>query len=421
MNDAARDLLAYINASPTPFHAVLETERRLQAAGYTRLSEADVWQLQPGVRHYVIRSEGSVIAFELGSRDPVESGFRIVGAHTDSPNLRLKPLPERKAPAADQFVVEPYGGVLVYTWFDRDCSLAGRVRVQDPDGSERTVIVDAKRPLLRIPSLAIHLQPEIREQGFNPNNQEHLHPVVGLGGYTTLFDVLADQLGDARRIIGHDLMLYDVQPAVLSGAQEDFVHAARLDNLGSCHAALSALLEADDPADFTRVAALWDHEEVGSRSAEGAGGPFLGDVLLRIAGQPEALRRAIASSLLVSADMAHAVHPNYAARHDPEHRPMLGGGPVIKWNANESYTSDAVTGGFFAICCERAGVTPQHFSSRNDMRCGSTIGPISASGLGVRSVDVGNPMLSMHSAREMCASADVPQMIRVLRAFYDAL
>jgi aspartyl aminopeptidase len=366
-----------------------------------------------------VRSEGSIIAFEVGTDDVTEAGFRMVGAHTDSPNLRLKPLAERHAPGADQFVVEPYGGVLVYTWFDRDCGLAGRVRVRDADGSERTVLVDVRRSLLRVPSLAIHLQPEVREQGFKPNAQEHLHPLIGIDGATRLFDVLEDQLGGAEAILGHDLMLYDLQPSTLSGVADDFVHAPRLDNLGSCHAALAALLEADGPTPFSRIAALWDHEEVGSRSAEGAGGPFLADVLLRLSGHPEAMRRAIANSLLVSADMAHAVHPNYATRHDPEHRPLLGGGPVIKWNANESYTSDAVTGGFFATCCARAGVSPQHFSSRNDMRCGSTIGPISASGLGVRSVDVGNPMLSMHSVREMCATADVPQMIGALRAFYE--
>ena len=357
----------------------------------------------------------------MGTEDPASTGFRVVGAHTDSPNLRLKPLPERAAAGANQFVIEPYGGVLLYTWFDRDCPLAGRVQVRAGDGSERTVIVDVGRPMLRVPSLAIHLQPEIREKGFKPNAQDHLHPLLSLGDRVTLAEVLADQIEPGEVIIGHDLMLYDVQPSSLSGMGEAFVHAPRLDNLASCHAGLTALLAGSGPAAFTRVAAFWDHEEVGSRSAEGAGGPFLADVLLRITGDAEALRRAVAHSLLVSADMAHAVHPNYAGKHDPEHRPLLGQGPVIKWNANESYTSDAVTGGFFVTLCERVGVTPQHFSSRNDMRCGSTIGPIAASGLGIRSVDVGNPMLSMHSAREMCAAADVPQMIRVMQALYETL
>ena len=217
-------------------------------------------------------------------------------------------------------------------------------------------------------------------------------------------------------------MLYDTQPAALSGADESFVHAARLDNLGSCHAGLTALLAGGEgAAPFTRVLALWDHEEVGSRSVQGAAGPFLRDVITRLAGGPESLRRALANSTLISADMAHAVHPNYAGRHDAEHRPQLGGGPVIKWNANQSYSSDADTGGLFASLCERVGVTPQHYSHRNDMRCGSTIGPITAAVVGMRSVDVGNPMLSMHSCREMCAAADVPLMIQVMSAWYETL
>jgi len=420
MNDAARDLLAYIDASPTPYHAVRESARRLDAAGYSELFEDAAWDVQPGALHYVVRSEGSLIAFQAGTEPPAEGGFRIVGAHTDSPNLRLKPLPERTAHGTAQLVIEPYGGVLLYTWFDRDCSLAGRVRVRDADGSERVALVDLKRPVLVVPSLAIHLQGEIREQGFKPNAQEHLHPLVGLEGEFTLLALLGDALGGPAEILGHDLMLYDVQPSCLSGASEEFVRAPRLDNLASCHAGLSALTStggAGEAGRATRMIALWDHEEVGSSSAEGAAGPFLRDVLSRLAGGGEGLRRAIARSLLVSADMAHAVHPNYAMHHDPEHRPLLGRGPVVKWNANESYTSDAVTGGLFASWCRAAGVQPQHFSSRNDFRCGSTIGPITAAGLGIRSVDVGNPMLSMHSCREMCAAADVPGMIDVMRVF----
>jgi len=420
MPDAVQDLLAYIDASPTPYHAVAETARRLEEAGWPRLEETEAWQVAPGARGYVVRAEGSIIAFELGTGAPAEHGLAMVGAHTDSPNLRVKPLGVRQAAGTRQLTIEPYGGLLQYTWFDRDCSLAGRIRVRGPDGEPRTVLVDLERPLLRVPSLAIHLNREIHEVGFKPNAQKHLMPLLALGDGPTFDDVLDEALADERAtsgdVLAHDLMLYDVQGATLSGADEAFVHASRLDNLASCHAALTALLRAASaqavPAG--RLIAFWDHEEVGSQSVAGARSAFLRDVLSRLAGGGEALRRTTARSMLVSADMAHGVHPNYAELHDGEHMPLLGKGPVIKWNVNQSYTSDAVTGGHFVEHCRRVGVKPQFYSHRNDLRCGTTIGPLAAAHLGVRTVDVGNPMLSMHSCREMCAADDHEPMIRVL-------
>ncbi|MDJ0521766.1 MAG: M18 family aminopeptidase [Planctomycetota bacterium] len=427
MTDAVQDLLRYIDASPTPYHAVAETARRLEEAGWTRLDEGRTWDPVPGLKGYVVRAEGSIIAFHLGSDSPAETGMRLIGAHTDSPNLRLKPQPERTAHGTRQLTVETYGGLLHYTWFDRDCSLAGRVQLRDANDDVRTVLVDLERPLLRVSSLAIHLNREVYESGFKPNAQQHMHPLLSLEGGPSYADLLDEALADHGAthddVLAHDLMLYDVQNAELSGADEAFVHAARLDNLASCHAALTALLrlaETDAVPTCGRLIALWDHEEVGSRSVAGARGAFLRDVLSRLTGGGEPLRRAVAGSLLVSADMAHGVHPNYAERHDPDHMPTLGGGPVVKWNVNQSYTSDAVTAGHFVACAKRAGVTPQHYSHRNDLRCGSTIGPIAAAEVGIRTVDVGNPMLSMHSCREMSAAADHEPMIRCMAAHLES-
>jgi aspartyl aminopeptidase len=438
MQEPVADLLGFIDRSPTPYHAVASAVVRLEADGYRRLEESELWTLSAGDRRFVSRGGGSLAAFEVGARTPSEAGFRIVGAHTDSPNLRVKPKPDVRAHGLHQLAVESYGGVLLHTWLDRDLSLAGRVTLRDGRGI-RTELIDFARPLLRVPSLAIHLYRELSQEGLKLNAQKHLVPVIGLttsDEESTLTRLLARELAagggstpDEATILAYDLMAYDVQPASLSGADGEFIHAARLDNLASSHAGLSALVEAGTlgPSDCTRVVVLYDHEEVGSRSSTGAGGTFLSDVLERIAvateeanggGKEQAFARATSRSWLVSADMAHAVHPNYADRHEPGHRPRLGAGPVIKTNANQSYATDAESAGFFAALCERVGVSPQNFVTRSDLGCGSTIGPISAARVGIRTVDVGNPMLSMHSCREMAASADVAPMILVLTEFF---
>lgn len=435
MQEPVADLLGFIDRSPTPYHAVVEAVTRLEASGYERLEESALWSLETGDRRYVIRGGGSLAAFEVGAGSPAHAGFRIVGAHTDSPNLRIKPNPDVRAHGLHQLAVEIYGGALLHTWLDRDLSLAGRVTLVDGAGST-TELVDFARPLLRVPSLAIHLYRELSQEGLKLNAQKHLVPLLGLDQDRTLASLLAEQLSmdggatvEASDILAYDLMAYDVQAAACSGANDEFIHAARLDNLASSHAALCALQSsgAKGPADCTRVVVLYDHEEVGSRSSQGAGGTFLGDSLLRIAiaassdseetGGQE-LARATSHSWLISADMAHAIHPNYADRHEPGHRPKLGAGPVIKTNANQSYATDAESAGFFAALCKRVGVTPQNFVTRSDLGCGSTIGPISAARVGIRTVDVGNPMLSMHSCREMAASADVAPMIAVLEEFF---
>lgn len=433
MADLVLDLLDYIRASPTPYHVVAESVRRLTAAGFTPLRGEDEWSLGPGDRRWVSRHDGSLVAFEIGTESPTTGGFRVVGAHTDSPNLRLKPLPETTSHGCVQLGVEPYGGLLLHTWLDRDLSVAGRVLWLE-DGSMRSALIDFARPLLRIPNLAIHLQREVREEGVKLNPQLHAAPLLGLSEGTHFSDLLAAELRAASgtdiappQVLSSDLMLYDTQPPALGGAERELILAPRLDNQASCHAGLVALLRA--PAELprcTRVLVLYDHEEVGSRSARGAAGPLLAEVLARIVaavkgGAPQGIERALAGSLMISADMAHAVHPNYADRHEPGHRPRLGRGPVLKTNAGQAYATDADSGALFTALCRDAGIEPQHFVVRSDMACGSTIGPITAARLGIRTVDAGNPMLSMHSCREMAGAADVAPMIEVLARFYAGL
>jgi aspartyl aminopeptidase len=420
-----RDLLAFIEAAPTPYHAVSEVGERLSKAGFRRLSERDSWLLAPGERGFVVRGGGSIAAFRLGKKSPAEAGFVIVGAHTDSPNLRLKPNAAFAANGYEQLSVEVYGGVLFSTWLDRDLGLAGRVVLED--GSARLVRLPGA--FCRVPSLAIHLNREVNSSGLTLNAQTQLLPLAALeleAGGLELGERIASAAGDGvtpSAIRGSDLCLFDTQAPALGGARNELIFSARLDNLTSCHAALSALLGSGDAADATRVVVLYDHEEVGSETAIGAGSQFLESVLTRLLACYDAaadgFARAIAGSLLVSADMAHAVHPNYPDKHDKQHRPLLGKGPVLKVNVGQRYATDGPTAARFLAACARVGVEPQHFVSRNDMGCGSTIGPIAAAGLGLRTVDVGGPMLSMHSCRELAASADVPVMIRVLTALFD--
>ncbi len=434
MDDRVVDLMAFLDRSPTPYHAVAESVRRLEAAGFRPLREEDPWSLDPDSRRYVVRAEGSLVAFQAGRESPAEAGFRILGAHTDSPNLRLKPLPDRTAEGYRQLAVEVYGAPLLHSWLDRELSLAGRVSFRAPGepgrSALRTALVDFRRPLLRVPSLAIHLQRELHQEGLKLNAQQHLAPLLGLADAPVLAELLAGELRaagtaaiEAADVMAFDLMAYDVQGAEVVGARGEFVCSPRLDNLASCHAAVTALVESASASlgAGTRMVVLYDHEEVGSRSAQGAAGTLLSDALERAVagykdGARQGLSRAAARSLLISVDMAHAVHPNYADRHEPEHRPRVGQGPVIKVNANQHYASDAETAARFAALCRDADVRPQHFVVRSDLACGSTIGPISAARVGIRTVDVGSPMLAMHSCRELAGSADVAPMIEVLSA-----
>lgn len=417
----AQDLLEYIDASPTPFHAIGETITRLAAEGYRPLDERAPWDVSAGDKVYVVRGGGSLAAFHIGSAPAPDAGFHLVGAHSDSPNLRIKPNPELTRAGCGQLGVEPYGGVLLHTWLDRDLSLAGRVLLAD--GSAR--LVDFGRELLRVPSLAIHLNRKVNTEGLKLNAQKHMAPVVMLDDLESmdLRVLLAEELGNIQEkdVLAWDLMAYDVQPARRSGLSREFIHAGRIDNLASCHAGLTALVSAKSVAEITRGLVLYDHEEVGSRSAQGAASDFLRSCLQRLCGDcSEDYHRAIAKSFLISADMAHAVHPNYMDRHEPKHQPKLGQGPVVKINVNQSYATDGESWAHFEAWAREAEVSTQRFVVRSDLGCGSTIGPITAAELGIRTVDVGNPMLSMHSCREVAAAADVPKMIDVLKRFFEA-
>lgn len=424
--DAADDLLSYIAASPTPWHCVAETVRRLESAGYRALDERERWKVGPGDKVYVVRGGSSILALELGTAPPAQGGFRLIGAHTDSPNLRVKPRGQSSAHGMHQLAVETYGGVLLHTWLDRDLSIAGRVMLRS-DSAVVPALVRFDRPMARVASLAIHLDRSVNDEGLKLNAQNHMAPLMALasGGELSLNELLAEAAGvTPDAVLGYDLCLYDVVPPARGGARGELLFAPRLDNQASCHAALSALLESKGSSIATRGIALYDHEECGSTSAQGATSPFLGDVLERLARASDegsdAHARAMARSFLISADMAHGLHPNYADKHEPAHRPMLGAGPVLKSNSNQRYATDGEGWARFASWCARAEVVPQHFVTRSDLACGSTIGPLSAARLGVRTVDIGNPMLSMHSCREMAAAADVAPMIAVMRAFFES-
>lgn len=417
----ADDLLAFIDASPTPYHAVAEASARLASAGFSELDLTDDWS--PGGAAFVA-SGGALVAWVAPEGDPARP-LRIIGAHTDSPNLRVKPRPDITAAGFRQLDVEPYGGLLLNSWLDRDLGLAGRAVIRSGPGTLTTRLFRDDRPLLRVPQLAIHLDREINERGLLLNRQQHMTPVWGLGAGSDgdFTSWLADSLGvDPADIMGWDAMCHDTLPAGFLGVNEELISAPRLDNLCSCFGAISALIGVGDvAAGVVPLVALFDHEEVGSTSATGAGSTLLRDVLDRLTatrgGTSDDLVRACAASLCLSADMAHGTHPNYPDRHEPNHHITLGGGPVIKTNLNLRYATDAETGARFRLLCERIGVPVQEYSHRNDLPCGTTIGPLTAAGVGVPTVDVGMAQLSMHSIRELMASGDVAMMVEVFSAW----
>ncbi len=421
--------LKYLDDSPSPFHAAFRAARILEGSGFRPLDErAAPGPLPPGTRAYVRRG-GSLVAFQVGSAPPVEAGFRILCAHTDSPNLRIKPQPVQRDHGWVRLGVEPYGGVILATWTDRDLGIAGRVAVRRGEGIAH-LLVDLREPLCRIPNIAIHLNRKVNQEGLKLNAQTDLPAVLALEGESEgdpFLELLAEELDeDAEALLAWDLGLFDLTPASLGGRGQEFVHSARLDNLASCHAGLEGLLAActdEAPPPHTAVLALFDHEEVGSRTARGADSRLLQSLLQRVVDQAEArgpggLDRAIAHSWLISADMAHAVHPAFSDRHDPEHMPKLGQGPVLKQNVNARYTTEADTAARFVRLCEEVEAPYQWFVTRSDLACGSTVGPMVAANLGIASMDVGNPMLSMHSAREMAGTRDHGYLVDVVGAFY---
>ena len=420
-------LLNFIQASPTPFHAVEQMAAILDENCFQRLNESEAWGLEAQTgKFYVTRNDSSIIAFTLGS-DPVEHGFRMVGAHTDSPCLKVKPNPEITKNCYFQLGVEVYGGVLLNTWFDRDLSLAGRVNYVTPDGAVGSTLIDFEQAIATIPSLAIHLDSQANEER-TVDKQKHMPPVLmkmpdGNGDHKpdfreVLLHFLARQQPELKieKVLDYELSFYDVQAPAVIGLHQDFVASARLDNLLSCYTEIMALLKADSKQNCLLVCN--DHEEVGSTSAAGAQGSFLKSVLERLCSSSENFARSMDQSMMISVDNAHGIHPNYADKHDDNHGPILNQGPVIKTNANQRYASNSETSAAFRYLCEEADVPVQSFVVRSDMACGSTIGPITASEIGVRTVDVGVPTFAMHSIRELAGRWDAFYLYRVLREYF---
>ena len=424
----AQDLLHFIDASPSPWHAVHSIEQRLLAQGFAALHEAERWKLETGGRYYVVRGGASIIAFKLGQKPLEETGFRMIGAHTDSPGLRLKTHAAHSSDGLVRLGVEVYGGPILATFTDRDLSLAGRVNIRTANGFD-TRLLKFDTPLVRLPNLAIHMNREVNEQGLKLNKQTELPLLFGathekLSAREQFLEYLASASGvSANEILIYELNVFDTQPGTFWGAEQEFIANSQLDNLASCHAALTAMLATDNPA-ATAICAFFDHEEVGSESATGAGGSFATDVIDRISlcldMDEEAQHCAAAKSFFISADMAHAYQPNFPNAYEPNHHVMVNAGPVIKTNSNQRYSTNAETAARFMKLCESASIPFQHYTHRTDLGCGSTIGPIIASRLGVASVDVGSPMWAMHSLRESAGVQDVGYMIAVMKAVFSS-
>ncbi|NBM17788.1 M18 family aminopeptidase [Streptomyces sp. GC420] len=415
-------LFSFLAASPTPYHAVANAARRLEEAGFRQARETDAWDGGPGGK-YVLRG-GAIIAWYVPEGAAPETPFRIVGAHTDSPNLRVKPQPDMGSAGWRQIAVEIYGGPLLNSWLDRDLGIAGRLTLRD--GSSR--LVDVDRPLLRVPQLAVHLDRSVNTDGLKLDRQRHLQPVWGLGSVHEgdLIHFLEDEAGLERdSVAGWDLMTHSVEPPAYLGRDRELVAGPRMDNLLSVHAGTAALTAAASRTGLTSIPVLaaFDHEENGSQSDTGADGPLLGNVLERSVlsrgGTLEDRARALAGTVCLSCDTGHAVHPNYGERHDPTHHPVVNGGPILKVNVNQRYATDGSGRAVFVEACERAGVPWQTFVSNNAMPCGTTIGPITAARHGIRTVDIGAAILSMHSARELCGAEDPYLLANAMTAFLE--
>jgi aspartyl aminopeptidase len=413
--------MSFISQSPTPFHAVASMVSELNIAGYQKLDGAKDWNVEPGGRYYITRNDSTIVAFQLPKKDAVQR-MHMVGADTDSPCLKVKPNPEIQSKGYQQLGVEVYGGALLHPWFDRDLSLAGRVVGRNADGKILSYLVDFKRPVACIPSLAIHLDREANK-GHSVNPQTDLPVLLGqaLGDDFNLRCVLADELKangiDIDQVIDYELSFYDVQAPALVGLKQEFLAAARLDNLLSCYMGLTAMLAST--TDQGTLLICNDHEEVGSQSAEGANGSFLMSVLQRIYPTPKILHQVLEASTFISADNAHGVHPNFSAKHDDQHGPKLNQGPVIKVNANQRYATNAITSALVKELAAQINLPIQTFVVRSDMGCGSTIGPITAAQLGVRTLDLGVPTFAMHSIRELAGSADAHITHKLLKQFFE--
>eukprot|EP00927_Polykrikos_kofoidii_P054788 TRINITY_DN4915_c0_g1_i1.p1 TRINITY_DN4915_c0_g1~~TRINITY_DN4915_c0_g1_i1.p1 ORF type:complete len:478 (+),score=104.35 TRINITY_DN4915_c0_g1_i1:71-1504(+) len=454
MAEFAGEFKAFIDAAPTPFHVCTESIAKLKAQGFSELREDTAWAkgglVKPGGKYYYTRNMSTLVAFTVGEKFAAGGGFKVVGAHTDSPVLKLKPASKKSSHGYMQVNVEVYGGGLWHTWFDRELGLAGSVIVAEPGGGFKRKLVRIQSPLLRVPTLCIHLQSADERAQFAPNKETHLQPILAMVEDTLnkakaptdksagtegdrrhapeLLALLAGELGcEPQAIQDFELSLCDTQGGQFWGLRKEFFSSPRLDNQIHCFTGLMALLRhaSSGLADDSDVSMLccFDHEEVGSESACGAGSTVMQEAIQRVAGcfangDEELYKVSIRKSLLVSADVAHAVHPNYAGKHEANHLPLLNGGTVLKTNDNQRYATNAETGFFLRELARRAGVETQEFMVKNDCPCGTTIGPIIAAKVGIRTVDIGVPSLSMHSIRETIGVADITSNYQLLATFY---
>lgn len=414
--DFNEGLLGFLDASPTPFHATANMAGMFANAGFIELSEKQMWNLEAGKKYFVTRNDSSIIAFTYPKN---VKEYLVVGTHTDSPNLKLKPNPIIKDASIVRFAVEPYGGLLLNPWFDRSLGLAGRINFSDSSKKIQSVLIDVNKSLAMIPSLAIHLDSKAN-QDRTINKQTDISPVVTCNvdfDFDLFLKNELKKLGimDVEEIFAHELSLYDIQKASYVGLEDDFIASARLDNLLSCYVGMLSICSIPDDKAMLFIAN--DHEEVGSDSTSGAGGNFLESTLKRMFPAHEEYMAMVRSSMMVSADNAHAIHPNYPDRHDERHAPYINKGVVIKVNSNQRYASNATTIANFLANAKEAKEPIQKFVTRSDMGCGTTIGPITATRIGIDTIDIGLPTWGMHSIREMAGSDDAYSLYKILLGF----
>lgn len=422
MTVLAEDLISFLDKSPTAYHATANITEVLDRYGFKRLCEKDSWKLEPAGKYYVVRNDSAVAAFICGKESVADVGLRLIGAHTDSPSLKIKMCAEKKSGGLHKITTEVYGGPIINTWFDRDLSIAGRVMVRR-DGCWKSELLDFVFPVAVLPNLAIHLNREVNK-GFEFNRQNHLSPVFSdendeenrlLNEVASFFDVEKDDIGEA------DLFFYDTQKGSFTGFDSEFICSGRLDNLSMCHSILTAIAESEG-RDETIVGFFFDNEEIGSATLQGAASSFPEDVISRITlglgGDQQDIFRVKASSIQISADGAHAVHPNFTDKHDSSYAPVINGGPAIKMSSTFRYATTAETATFFMNLCKTADVPFQKMINRSDVPSGSTIGPITSARLGIKTVDVGSPTLAMHSVRETVGTKDHYYMTEALKKFF---
>ena len=424
MENYVNELIDFINDSPTAFQATENIVKQLQESGFIELLEKDKWNLEKDKSYYVIRNQSSVIAFKMGKGNIADNGFHLIGAHSDSPALKIKPESETISKNNIKVGVEIYGGPIKASWTDRELSIAGRVIVKNK-GKIESKIINFENPVAIIPNLPIHLNHDINN-GFKYNAQDHFQAIIGLTDNKEEKNYLKSRIAEkleteVENIVDFDLFLYDWAKSRLCGFNQEFLVSGRLDNLAMTHAILKAILETKNNKSVD-VAIFFDNEEIGSRTLQGADSSFLQDILQRISFSEsntfEDYKRAIANSFLISSDMAHAFHPDYPGKHDPFYAPEINKGPVIKYNANYRYSTTAESATYFAELCEKAEVPYQKMTNRSDMRSGSTIGPMTSAALGIKSVDIGNPMWAMHSTRETGGTLDHIYVIKAFKEFY---